>query len=107
MVLLKITIENNKYKNYISLDRSDYSFYIDEKEILLQAGLQAQVMSIEQRDIPVGNYTQFELYISDKMIKSQNLQSILTQLIPTVSFCLWQIEMNVYEFINNIMADSS
>ena len=63
-------------------------------------------MSIEQKDSPVGNYTQFELYISDKMIQSQNLQSILTQLIPTVSFCLWQIEMNVYEFLNNILAGS-
>ena len=40
-VLQVITMENESSKHFISLDREDYSSYLDEKEILLQAGLTA------------------------------------------------------------------
>ena len=46
-VLLKITIENQKGKYFISLDNSDYTLYLEEKEILLQAGLVAKVISVQ------------------------------------------------------------
>ena len=45
MVLFKIELENKHSKYYISLDKEDYSVYPDEKEILLQAGLMAEVKS--------------------------------------------------------------
>ena len=38
-VLLKIKIENKKNKFYFCLDNNDYTMYLDEKEVLLQAGL--------------------------------------------------------------------
>jgi uncharacterized protein YacL (UPF0231 family) len=40
-VLLKIKVENKKSQFYISLNRADYTLYLDEEEILLQAGLSA------------------------------------------------------------------
>ena len=46
-VLLKITIENQKGKYFISLDNSEYTLYLEEKEILLQAGLVAKVISVQ------------------------------------------------------------
>ena len=42
-VIMKITFENRQGKFYICLDRPDYTLYIDEREVLLQAGLRAKV----------------------------------------------------------------
>lgn len=47
-VLLKIRIENETSKYFISLDREEYTFYPDEKEILLQAGIVAKVTGHEK-----------------------------------------------------------
>ena len=44
-VILRITMENESNKLYLNLNRSDYSCYPNEKEILLQAGLIAKVKS--------------------------------------------------------------
>ena len=38
---------SKKYKKYVCLDRPDYSLYLDEKEILLQAGLRAKIERFE------------------------------------------------------------
>ena len=46
-VILKFTILNETGKHYISLDRPDYTSFLDEQEILLQAGIIAQVISVE------------------------------------------------------------
>lgn len=43
MVLLVIYMENESSKYYINLNRDDYTCYPDEKEVLLQAGLTAEV----------------------------------------------------------------
>jgi|TARA_B110000285_G_C14951128_1_gene526837 hypothetical protein len=39
---------------YISLNRDDYSCYVEEKEILLQAGLSMKVMSVEKSKLGSG-----------------------------------------------------
>ena len=36
---MKITMENESGKHYICLDRSDYTSYPEEREVLLQAGI--------------------------------------------------------------------
>lgn len=46
-VLLKIRMQNEEQKLYISLNREDYTCYLDEREILLQAGLPMKVISTE------------------------------------------------------------
>jgi hypothetical protein len=51
MVLMKITVENESSEHFISLDREDYTCYLDEKEILLQAGLSATVKGFDQIEI--------------------------------------------------------
>ena len=47
MVILKITMKNETGKHYISLDRDDYTCYLDEEEMLLQAGIVSKVEKIE------------------------------------------------------------
>lgn len=47
-VIMKITIENQSNKHYLCLNRSDYTCYPDEREILLQAGLIAEVISVKK-----------------------------------------------------------
>ena len=49
-VILKMLIENKKGKHYICLDRPEYTLYLDEYEVLIQAGLRAKVLSIEESD---------------------------------------------------------
>ena len=40
-VVLRIRMENKHGKYFICLDREDYTLYLDEREVLLQAGLVA------------------------------------------------------------------
>lgn len=47
LVLLKIQMENESGKHYVNLDRHDYTCYPDEKEVLLQAGLMAEITNVE------------------------------------------------------------
>ena len=67
-VILKITIENKNEKCYICMDRKEYTVYLDEREVLLQAGLKAEVKSIEVME---GDLTVFNLYISDASVKRE------------------------------------
>jgi hypothetical protein len=67
-VILKMRIEN-KNKNvkcYICLDKKEYTMYLDEREVLLQAGLKAELESVEL--INKGDVTVFNLYISDASV---------------------------------------
>ena len=62
-VLLTIEFENQSSQFFISLNRPDYTLYLDEKEILLQAGLPAKVLEVSRtRD---GEWTLFTLRISE------------------------------------------
>ena len=45
-VILSITFENKEGKYYICLDRAEFTVYLDEKEVLIQAGLSAKVDSV-------------------------------------------------------------
>ena len=47
LVLLKIQMDNESGKHYVNLDRHDYTCYPDEKEVLLQAGLMAEITNVE------------------------------------------------------------
>ena len=67
-VILKMRIENKntKVKCYICLDKKEYTMYLDEREVLLQAGLKAELESVEL--INKGDVTVFNLYISDASV---------------------------------------
>jgi uncharacterized protein YacL (UPF0231 family) len=65
-VILSIKFENKSEKPYICMDRSEYTVYLDEKEVLLQAGLKAEVMSVQFID--GSDITVFDLYISDASV---------------------------------------
>ena len=49
--MLKIRMKNESAKHYVSLDRDDISCYPDEKEILIQAGIKAKILSVEKETI--------------------------------------------------------
>jgi hypothetical protein len=61
-------MKNESSKHFISLDRADYTCYLDEKEILLQAGLSAQVKKIGEIGTGEDKITLFDLYISEKNV---------------------------------------
>ena len=81
---MKILFENGKGKYYISLDRPDYSYYTDEREVLFQAGLRAQV--IEVNEVNDGERVEFTLYISDKMISKEKKKRTLDYLYPVMIY---------------------
>jgi len=86
-VILSINFENKKGKHYICMDRSEYTVYLDEKEVLLQAGLRAEVMSFEvmneHTDSPV---TTFNLYISDVSVKREQRKRTTEYAIPVILY---------------------
>lgn len=45
-VVLFIEMENKSNQYYVRLDRPDYTLYLSEKEVLLQAGLVGKVKSV-------------------------------------------------------------
>ena len=65
-VILQIKLENKHSKYYICLDREDYTMYLEEKEVLLQAGLVGKVEEIKTKND--GKLTIFKLFISDEMV---------------------------------------
>jgi hypothetical protein len=46
-------MKNESGKHYFSLDRDTYTCHPEEKEVLLQAGLQAKVKKVRQETIEV------------------------------------------------------
>ena len=63
-MLLKITFENESGKYYFALDSDKYTVYPDEQEILLQAGLVFQIVSVREE----GYLTVIEMRSSEKKI---------------------------------------
>ena len=60
-------MKNESNKHYLSLNRPDYTCYPKEEEIILQAGLKAEIISVESENIGIENkLTVFELYITEK-----------------------------------------
>ena len=92
-VLLKITVENKKSQFYISLNRADYTLYLDEEEILLQAGLSAKVTQVSKSHD--GEWTIFNLYISDKMVTQEKTRRKWLFSLPIILFCV----LKLYESI--------
>ena len=46
-VILRFRVENKTSKEFICLDKEEYTLYPEEKEVLFQAGLVAKIESIE------------------------------------------------------------
>ena len=65
MVLLVIHMENESSKYYINLNRDDYTCYPDENEVLLQAGLTAEVKEVKNVEFKDQTLTEFHLYICE------------------------------------------
>ena len=100
-------IENKNGKNYICLDRPEYTLYLDEKEVLIQSGLRAKVESIEESDSE--DFVTFNLYISDSMIQAERRKRTLHFAFPVLFFSLSQIYKSYYTiYITNfeLMAKS-
>lgn len=54
MVLLKITLSNEKGKFYIRLDKDEYTLYPKEREVVLESGPTAKVTNREVITTPNG-----------------------------------------------------
>ena len=77
-VLLKINLENESGKHFISLDRNDITCYPEEKEILLQAGITAKIINIQKEKTKAGDtITIFNLYVSESMVRKQKNRNVL------------------------------
>ena len=85
-VVMRINFENGKGKYYICLDRPDYTSYPEEKEVLFQAGLRAQI--VDFTDVNDGERTEFTLFISDKMVKSEKKKRTLDYAYPVFFYLL-------------------
>ena len=73
-------MENKHSKYYICLDREDYTVYIEEKEVLLQAGLVAKVESVEYKQDK--KLTIFNLFVSDKLVEREKRKRSLDFILP-------------------------
>ena len=81
-VLMKITLQNESGKHYICLDRSDYTCYPLEREILLQAGISARVEFSYEKSVNGEPFTVFNLYISEEQVQYFKLKTKLMIIIP-------------------------
>ena len=88
---MKITIENETGKHYICLDRPDYTCYPEEREVLLQAGISAKVEFTYQQKYNGKIYTVFNVYISEKQIRSYKRRAALKFMVPFLVFFTAQI----------------
>ena len=85
-VILRLKIENKKSKYFICLDREDYTIYLDEQEVLLQAGLIAKIESYEVSDD--GELTIFNLWVSDKMVEKEIKKRTRDYVIPVIFYSI-------------------
>ena len=77
---------------YFSLDSEDYTCYPDEKEILLQAGLIFDVVSIHEESVKKGSLdkiTIIKLRTSERKIKNYNRCSTIKLLVPFIFYFIW------------------
>jgi hypothetical protein len=68
------------------LDKEKYTIYLDEKEVLLQAGLKAKVESVDKLDD--GELTVFNLYISDASVKREQRMRTTNYAIPIIIYAI-------------------
>lgn len=94
-VVLKIFMENKQNKYFICLDREDYTLYLDEKEVLLQAGLKGEVKEVSES----GKLTIFSVFISDKMVQTEARKRNRDYAVPVVWFSIYQIYIAVFVLI--------
>jgi hypothetical protein len=94
-VMLRIFMENKEGRYYICLDREDYTIYLDEKEVLLQAGLIAEIKGYEMLSDEHGELTIFNLYVSDKMVSKEKRKRTLDFMIPLIIYGTEKIFMTV------------
>ena len=87
--MLKIGLENKHSKFFICLDREDYTVYLDEKEVLLQAGLLAEVKGFYKEK--GSNATVFDLFISDEMVKKQKRKRRGDFVCPVAIYCFKEL----------------
>ena len=92
-------MENKKGKFYICLDRPEYTVYIDEQEVLLQAGLVAQIESVEE--VNHGEITIFNLYISDEMVGREQKKRTRDYVIPLILYGVQQIYLLCVRLVYN------
>ena len=85
-VILSIEFENKEVKCYIFLDSKEYTVYLDEKEVLLQAGLRAEVKSVQDISDNHGDVTIFNLYISDASVKREKRKRTTDYAIPVIIY---------------------
>ena len=87
-VILSIAFENKEGKYYICMDRQDYSIYLDEKEVLLQAGLKGKLISVQVMIEGGDEITIFNLYISDASVKSELRKRTMDFALPVLIYCV-------------------
>lgn len=98
--MLEIKVENNKGNHYISLDRDNYSLYPHEEEILLQSGLNAEVIETkiidkygnESDKISEDSLVNFNLFISDDMIKKEKRRRTVDFALPFILLSLTEMQ---------------
>ena len=75
--------------------------YLDEKEILFQAGLKAKIISIHSETDNYGTKTVFNLYISDEMILKERRKRTVDYAIPVILYGISQIYLGSFKFYHN------
>ena len=90
-------MENKHSKYYICLDRDDYTMYLDEKEILLQAGLKGELINVAESDDR--KLTVFTLHISDKVVEKEFRKRNLDYSIPIIIYSLEQIYITAFTLL--------
>lgn len=85
---------------YFSLDSEDYTCYPDEKEILLQAGLIFDVVSIHEESVKKGSLdkiTIIKLRTSERKIKNYNRCSLIKLLVPFIFYFIWIFQYVIFK----------
>lgn len=99
---MNITLQNESGKHYICLDKSDYTCYPFESEILLQAGISAKVEFSYEKSVNGEPFTVFNLYISEEQVNYFKRKKKLMIIIPASIYFATQFieaEMQIrYEY---------
>ena len=79
-------MENESNKHYLCLNRPDYTCYPNEKEVLLQAGLKAKVISFAYEEHNNETIAVFELHITEKRQWYEKIKMNLMFIVPFLTF---------------------
>lgn len=97
-VILKFYMENETGKYYVSLDRPEYTCYLEEDEILLQAGLVGRLISYEVIREDQNDLTVFNVHISEKTIWWHRFRVSMIYIIP---FAFYALEAVIDAFVDD------